>query len=290
MMRKKPILVLILVILSCAIAVKPDSLGFVTAQQNIQPWTFNIGWEFTWNITVANYPGASFLGKEMLFTVNQIMQIMVNGQVSSYNLQGNLSMYMPNLEFENGNPWNSMKTNFTYVSYNVNTGRYTFSPDAFKDRIFFLPLNLQYPMSIFENALLGVYNDSSWIIASNETDKTYDATNRVNVQQKVHFDFDTNGAIHNETISWPNGSIEYQMILISIYNPNNDLTIIFNVITFTSAGAIIMIVIVYLFHRYKIKIKDVVSGKQPVSRSEDNEQEINENGVNEETRPEKEGR
>ncbi|HME54908.1 MAG TPA: hypothetical protein VKM55_22070 [Candidatus Lokiarchaeia archaeon] len=282
----KPVLVLTIILFSGMLIINPGSASPIAPQQVNQPWSISSGWAFTWHINDATTP--YMRGTDMRFTVNQIVPVVVNDQLSSMNFEGNLSR---NIELYPGQgaSWQDMKINTTYARYDVNTGIYAFTADAFSDDVFFLPIGLQNPMQLFKDAYSSQCNDTAWTITMNETTRTYDATNITNARQKVHIDFDPNGAIQNATILWSNGSIKYQMILNSVYNPNADIARFFNIITIALVGVIILLAVVALLRKYKINVKDVISGRRHALEPVDNELDSNETSVDEVKYPEKDG-
>ena len=278
---QKPILVLAIVLLSCSINITQGSGNLVISQTYIQPWTVSSGWAFTWHIDASTNP--YMRGTDMRFTVHEIVP--ASGQPNILKLEGNLSRYI-GLSPGATPVWQSMKVNTTYATYDVNTGTYLLTSDAFGDQVFFLPVNMQDPVALFKAAYSSQCNDSTWTITINETSRTYDAINIANAKQKVHLDFDSSGAVNNVTISWPNGTVKYRMILASTYNPNQDITRFLNILTIMSMGAIILIVVVVLLKKYKIKVKDVVSGKRPAPEPDDDELKFDGSDVPEDLRPE----
>jgi hypothetical protein len=227
------------------------------SQENQTPWTFGAKWSFTW--VVQESANAWERGTRLRFTSNQPTPLVSGVDLVGWRLTGNLSRQ---LDLGSGGTWMDMKHDVIYAEFDTVLVEYMFTTDALVDNVLLLPLAKAIPMLHFKHAFTPRCNDTTWSITLDEGNNIFDAVNKTSALQRVFLSFNEKGVVKNMTTTTANGSISFQMLLESMYDPEADISRFFNVMTLLAIGAIITVVISCLFKKYKIKVKDVVKDKR----------------------------
>jgi hypothetical protein len=248
-------------VIACAIACMvtcscfiPASASIGTSQSETHPWTVGAGWSFTWMIDASDV--VFDRNTRVKFTVQEIRPIVSGSIVERRKLIGNLSRGIDIV----GTEWTLMKGNVPYAEFEIAPEIYNLTVDAIGDNVLILPMALASPLLYFREAYSQRYSPSSWDITLDDSALSYEARNKTAPGQRIHVDFNDKGMVGDFLTTYSNGTTKFHMYLESTYDPNADLTVFINILTFSTVGTIIAIIIALLFKKYKIKARDVVMG------------------------------
>ncbi|NMC07383.1 MAG: hypothetical protein GYA24_19365 [Candidatus Lokiarchaeota archaeon] len=259
-------------LIACAIACMilcpctiPASATIGPAQDPNTPWVFGGGWSFTWVIDQA--PSIYERNTRIRFTVHAIQDTPVVPQGITRKMVGNLSR---ELDLGGGPQWTPMATLVSIAEYQVGTEVYSLTTFALGNNMLVIPAALTIPMFRFKIAFASRCNDTAWNITIDDVAFIFDARNKTFLDQRVRIDFNDKGVVEDLLTTYQNGTTEFHMKLESSHDPNSGLSVFINVLTLTSIGAVIAVIIALLFKKYKIKAKDLVT-RDDVPPGEDEE-------------------
>jgi hypothetical protein len=251
-------------VIACAIACMFTSSCFTNASAGISvmqaensPWTFGAGWSFTWMIDESAV--AYDRNTRLKFTVHEIMPIFSGTTLVTRKLIGNLSRELD----LGGKRWIPMKSLVSYAEFDVVPETYSLTVDAIGDSVLVLPMALTIPMEHFKIAYASRCNNTNWNITLDETAFVFDARNTTALDQRIRIGFNDKGIASDILMTYSNGTTMFHMFLESTYDPDSNIALFINVLTLSSVGAVVAIIIALLFKKYKIKARDVVRGVKP---------------------------
>ncbi|MBN2152753.1 MAG: hypothetical protein JW839_14980 [Candidatus Lokiarchaeota archaeon] len=236
----------------------------INAQEGDQhPWAFGARWSFTWFIQ--DSPVSYDRNTRLRFTVHEIRPVLSGSAVVARKLVGNLSRELDIGEKQ----WYEMKSNVSFAEYGVLSEVYSLTPDAIGNSVLVLPMALTIPMWHFKIAYASVCNDTAWNITMDESALIFDAMNKTAPAQRIRIDFNGMGVVEDVLMTDVGGTVTFHMYLESTYDPNSELDTLISILTYTSIGAAITIIIAMLFKKYKINARDLLRGVRRRAAAED---------------------
>jgi hypothetical protein len=249
-------------VIACAIACLVTGSCFIPSggsisvvQDEKSPWTFGTGWSFTWMIDQSAV--AYERNTRLKLTVHEIQSVLSGSTLVTRKLIGNLSR---ELDLGGGVLWMPMVSQSLFAELDIVAEVYTLTSSAIGNNVFMLPMALTMPMWHFKSAYGAWCNSTSWNITLDETALVFDARNKTSPDQRISIDFNDKGIVNDFLMTYSNGTTKFHMFLESTYDPDSGMALFINVLTLSSVGAIIAIVIALLFKKYKIKPRDLLRG------------------------------
>ncbi|MHA1794130.1 MAG: hypothetical protein ACTSVI_15920 [Promethearchaeota archaeon] len=222
--------------------------GFQVKSNNI-PWGPEVGMAYTWNITKSS---DSYMENTLIrLTISAIYFTGDQLGEETWSIFGSISRY-----FKVGNEysWLTMKDNVTIARYSQASIDYELSHDAIADNLLILPINVQEPMLMFQVSYVSIINDSEWNISVDEQKLVYDAINKDHPLETFHANFSSDGMVQYIQKTNATSDVVFQMELISKENLTGNIDWILILIETLMAGAVILIVILFMLKRIKSKI------------------------------------
>lgn len=236
----------------------PASAKIHVMEDEERPWTFGAGWSFTWMIDASAV--VFDRNTRFKFTVNEIKSIVSGTTLVTRKLVGDLSR---ELDLGGGSVvWTPMKSLVSYAEFDVVLEDYSLTGDAIGDNVLVLPMALAIPMGHFKIAYASRCDDTDWNITMDESALIFDAINKTSPNERIRIDFNDKGIVNDFLMTYSNGTTKFHMYLESTYDPGSDFTLFIQILTISSVGVIIVIIIAVLFKKYKINAHDVVTRKK----------------------------